>query len=150
MFYNDYDEYNCADKIVELVNYINSDKKVCGGIGMQSHLTGPENPTIDLYAETLDKFLATGLEVQVTELDAEVESNDLEDQAAYMKSIMETIVTKQLNRDKTVNPKGITGVTIWGLYDTCSWRKNIPLLFASGINDPKPSFYAFLEAAKAK
>lgn len=150
LFYNDYDEYNCADKIVELVNYINSDKKVCGGIGMQSHLTGPENPTIDLYAETLDKFLATGLEVQVTELDAEVESNDLEDQAAYMKSIMETIVTKQLNRDKTVNPKGITGVTIWGLYDTCSWRKNIPLLFASGINDPKPSFYAFLEAAKAK
>ena len=117
---------------------------------MQSHLTGPENPTIDLYAETLDKFLATGLEVQVTELDAEVESNDLEDQAAYMKSIMETIVTKQLNRDKTVNPKGITGVTIWGLYDACSWRKNIPLLFASGINDPKPSFYAFLEAAKAK
>lgn len=150
LFYNDYDEYNCADKIVELVNYINSDKKICGGIGMQSHLTGPENPTIDLYAETLDKFLATGLEVQVTELDAEVESNDLEDQAAYMKSIMETIVTKQLNRDKTVNPKGITGVTIWGLYDTCSWRKNIPLLFASGINDPKPSFYAFLEAAKAK
>ena len=150
LFYNDYDEYKCADKIVELVNYINSDKKICGGIGMQSHLTGPENPTIDLYAETLDKFLATGLEVQVTELDAEVESNDLEDQAAYMKSIMETIVTKQLNRDKTVNPKGITGVTIWGLYDACSWRKNIPLLFASGINDPKPSFYAFLEAAKAK
>ena len=135
LFYNDYDEYKCADKIVELVNFINSDKKICGGIGMQSHLTGPENPTIDLYAETLDKFLATGLEVQVTELDAEVESNDLEDQAAYM---------------KTVNPKGITGVTIWGLYDTCSWRSNIPLLFASGINDPKPSFYAFLEAAKAK
>lgn len=150
LFYNDYNEYDCADKIVELVNFINSDKKICGGIGMQSHLTGPENPTIEKYAEALDKFLATGLEVQVTELDAEVESNDLDDQAAYMKSIMETIVTKQLNRDKTVNPKGITGVTIWGLYDTCSWRNNIPLLFASGINDPKPSFYAFLEAAKAK
>ena len=117
---------------------------------MQSHLTGPENPTIEKYAQTLDTFLATGLEIQVTELDAEVDSKDLEDQAAYMKSIMETIVTKQLNRDKTVNPKGITGVTIWGLYDTCSWRSNIPLLFASGINDPKPSFYAFLEAAKAK
>lgn len=157
LFYNDYDEYDCAGKIVELVNYINAKdtintegQKICGGIGMQSHLTGPENPTIEKYAQTLDTFLATGLEVQVTELDAEVDSNDLEDQAAYMKSIMETIVTKQLNRDKTVNPKGITGVTIWGLYDTCSWRSNIPLLFASGINDPKPSFYAFLEAAKAK
>ena len=79
-----------------------------------------------------------------------MESNELEDQAAYMKAIMETIVTKHLNRDKTVNPKGITGVTIWGLFDSCSWRSNIPLLFGSGINDPKPSFYAFLEAAKAK
>ena len=157
LFYNDYDEYDCAGKIVELVNYINAKdtintegQKICGGIGMQSHLTGPENPTIEKYAQTLDTFLATGLEIQVTELDAEVDSKDLEDQAAYMKSIMETIVTKQLNRDKTVNPKGITGVTIWGLYDTCSWRSNIPLLFASGINDPKPSFYAFLEAAKAR
>ena len=155
LFYNDYDEYDCADDIVSLVNFINSDKKVCGGIGMQSHLTGPENPTIDLYAETLDKFLATGLEVQVTELDAEVKGaeNDeegLAEQAAYMKAIMETIVKKQLNRDKNANPKGITGVTVWGLYDSCSWRNNIPLLFGSGINDPKPSFYAFIEAAKAK
>ena len=155
LFYNDYDEYDCADDIVSLVNFINSDKKVCGGIGMQSHLTGPENPTIDLYAETLDKFLATGLEVQVTELDAEVKGaeNDeegLAEQAAYMKAIMETIVKKQLNRDKNANPKGITGVTVWGLYDSCSWRSNIPLLFGSGINDPKPSFYAFIEAAKAR
>ena len=150
LFYNDYDEYDCTDKVIELVEFINKDKKICGGIGMQSHLTGNENPTIERYAETLDKFLATGLEVQVTELDAEVESNELEDQAAYMKAIMETIVTKHLNRDKTVNPKGITGVTIWGLFDSCSWRSNIPLLFGSGINDPKPSFYAFLEAAKAK
>ena len=155
LFYNDYDEYDCADDIVSLVNFINSDKKVCGGIGMQSHLTGPENPTIDLYAETLDKFLATGLEVQVTELDAEVKGaeNDeegLAEQAAYMKAIMETIVKKQLNRDKNANPKGITGVTVWGLYDSCSWRNNIPLLFGSGINDPKPSFYAFIEAAKAR
>ena len=155
LFYNDYDEYDCADDIVSLVNFINSDKKICGGIGMQSHLTGPENPTIDLYAETLDKILATGLEVQVTELDAEVKGaeNDeegLAEQAAYMKAIMETIVKKQLNRDKNANPKGITGVTVWGLYDSCSWRSNIPLLFGSGINDPKPSFYAFIEAAKAK
>ena len=155
LFYNDYDEYDCADDIVSLVNFINSDKKICGGIGMQSHLTGPENPTIDLYAETLDKFLATGLEVQVTELDAEVKGaeNDeegLAEQAAYMKAIMETIVKKQLNRDKNANPKGITGVTVWGLYDSCSWRNNIPLLFGSGINDPKPSFYAFIEAAKAR
>ncbi|MGN1205630.1 MAG: endo-1,4-beta-xylanase, partial [Eubacterium sp.] len=155
LFYNDYDEYDATDDIISLVNFINSDKKICGGIGMQSHLTGWESPTIDKYAETLDKFLATGLEIQVTELDAEVKGaeNDeegLAEQANYMKAIMETIVKKQLNRDKTVNPKGITGVTVWGLYDTCSWRSNIPLLFGSSINDPKPSFYAFIEAAKAK
>lgn len=67
-----------------------------------------------------------------------------------MKSIMETIVTKQLNRDKTVNPKGITGVSVWGLYDTCSWRENIPLLFASGINDPKPIFLCIHRGSKSQ
>ena len=35
-------------------------------------------------------------------------------------------------------------------HEVLALRANIPLLFASGINDPKPSFYAFLEAAKAK
>ena len=62
---------------------------------------------------------------------------------------MQTILTKQKNRDKTVNPKGITSITLWGLCDATSWRSQCaPLLFDTSIYDPKPSYYSFLEAAK--
>ena len=151
LFYNDYDEYNCADDIVALVNYINSGEKanICGGIGMQSHID-VDNPTVELYAETLDKFLATGLQVQVTELDIGMtEGKTAQDQADYYKAIMSTIRQKHENRDKKVNPRGVTGVTIWGLYDALSWRPGTsPVLFGDGLGDPKAAFYAVLEAAK--
>lgn len=150
LFYNDYNEYYCADDIVSLVNYINSGEKakICGGIGMQSHISIVD-PSIELYGQTVDKFLSTGLEVQVTELDIGInEEKTLEDHAAHYKAIMELLREKHENRDKTVSPKGITGVTIWGLYDTLSWRDDNPLLFGEGLDDPKPAFYSVLEAAK--
>lgn len=169
LFYNDYDTYFCADDLVKLVTYINSgetDKngnpvKICGGIGMQSHVDALR-PTTAQYGAALDKFIATGLEVQITELDATInfgqQSNGNwgyvdtgmtdDDQAAYVKELMELIITKHKNRDKSVNPKGITGVTIWGLYDSCSWRSECsPLLFGTSITDPKASFFSFIEAA---
>lgn len=151
LFYNDYDEYDCADEIVALIDYINSgeEAKICGGIGMQSHMS-MEAPTLELYGETLDKFLATGLQVQVTELDIGMtEGKTAEEHAAHYKAIMSLIREKHENRDPIINAKGVTGVTIWGLYDSLSWRKETtPLLFGEGIDDPKPAFYAVLEAAK--
>ena len=168
LFYNDYDEYKCADKIVELVNYINSDKKICGGIGMQSHVD-IKRPTIEEYGAALEKFMAAGYEVQITELDFTInfdtdgtdkkdpsydyenEGETIEEQAAFVKDFMEMVIAKQKNRDKTVSPKGITGLTIWGLYDSISWRgKSQPLLFGTSIDDPKPAFQAFLEASRTK
>lgn len=151
LFYNDYDEYFCADDIVSLVNYINSGEqaKICGGIGMQSHMD-IEEPSLELYGETLDKFLATGLQVQVTELDIGINEEKTEqDQAERYKAILSLIRQKHENRNKAVNPRGVTGVTIWGLYDTLSWRSaSSPLLFGEGIDDPKPAFYSVLEVAK--
>lgn len=151
LFYNDYDEYFCADDIVSLVNYINSGEaaKICGGIGMQSHMS-VEEPSLELYGETLDKFLATGLQVQVTELDIQIDEGKDEDaQAEKYKGILSTIRDRHEKRNKTVNPRGVTCVTVWGLLDRDSWRSgSSPLLFRSGINDPKPAFYSVLEAAK--
>lgn len=151
LFYNDYNEYDCADEIVQLVNYINQgeEAKICGGIGMQSHIT-TTYPSLEKYGEALDQFMATGLEVQVTELDMGIEQEDDESvQAEKYEAIMKLLVQKHKNRDTSVNPKGITGVTIWGLLDTDSWRKDSkPILFGSGIDDPKPCFYSVLEAAK--
>ena len=72
------------------------------------------------------------------------------DQAKYVGQLMKTILEKNRNRDKNVNPKGVTGITLWGLYDTISWRASCsPLLFDTGITDPKASFYEFINAAKS-
>jgi endo-1,4-beta-xylanase len=149
LFYNDYNEYDCTDDIITLVNYINEgeETKICGGIGMQSHITTSE-PTLEKYSLAVDKFLATGLQVQVTELDIGLADGATEaDQAKCYGDIMSLLVNKQINRDTSVNAKGITGVTVWGLYDSISWRKaDKPLLFGTGIDDPKAAFYAVIEA----
>ncbi len=150
LFYNDYNEYDCADDIVTLVNYINQgeEAKICGGIGMQSHIT-IGYPSLEKYGTAVDKFLATGLQVQVTELDIGIdEGKTEEDQAEHYKAIMNLLINKHKTRNVEQNEKGITGVTIWGLYDSLSWRKESPLLFGTGLNDPKPAFYSVLEAAK--
>lgn len=155
LFYNDYNTYFETENLISLVNYINEgeEKNICGGIGMQTHID-VKRPTIEQYKSTLEAFLATGLEVQITELDVTINFDNLstdltdEDQAAFMKEFMQMLVLTQKNRNTSVSPKGITGVTIWGLYDSVSWRGSYgPLLFGSSIVDPKPSFYAFIEAA---
>lgn len=150
LFYNDYNEYDVADEIVELINYINEGEEtnICGGIGMQSHIT-VSYPSLEKYGTAVDKFLATGLQVQVTELDIGIEDGQTEeDLANHYSDIMKLLISKQENRDKSVNARGITGVTVWGLYDAISWRKPTScLLFGESLEDPKPAFYSFLEAA---
>ena len=114
LFYNDYNEYDVADEIVELINYINEgeEAKNCGGIGMQSHIT-VNYPSLEKYGTAVDKFLATGLQVQVTELDIGIEDGQTEeDLANHYSDIMKLLISKQENRDKSVNARGITGVTV--------------------------------------
>ena len=165
LFYNDYNTYFGVQDTLNLVNFINKDEpaKICGGIGMQSHVD-VKVPTVSQYGSALEQFLAAGYEIQITELDFTInfdtegssasysytdEGETNADQAKFVKSLMQTIVTKQKNRNKSVNPKGITGITLWGLYDAVSWRSQCaPLLFDTSIYDPKPSYYSFIEAAK--
>jgi GH35 family endo-1,4-beta-xylanase len=41
----------------------------------------------------------------------------------------------------------ISSVTIWGICDNVSWRKNYaPLLFGTGVSDKKPAFDALVDA----
>lgn len=137
LFYNDYNTYMEVNEVIKLVNYINSDKKVCDGVGMQSHL-GTNFPSTDSYINAMKSFLNAGFEVQVTEIDITNKGDrDLENYAYDL--------FKKINALKKNGGK-ITGVTWWGLSDQVTWIKDArPLLF-SNPTTPKSAYYKVLQA----
>ncbi len=140
LFYNDFNTYMEVDDVITMINYINSEKKICNGVGMQSHL-GTTFPSVDYYTSALKSFINAGFEVQITELD--VTNSSSSEQATYIYNLM-----KNVNSIKKAGGN-ISSVTIWGLSDNVSWiqeNKN-PLLFSS-LNVPKESYYKFLQAYK--
>lgn len=140
LFYNDYNTYMITDKIIALTSFINSEGKICDGVGLQSHLD-VNWPSIDYVGQDIQKYLNAGLEVQITELDATMYSATSIDQANYYYNLMKMLV------DKKKSGANISGITFWGLYDTASWRTSgKPLLF-SDINTPKEAFYSVIKAA---
>lgn len=146
LFYNDYNTYQVTDKILALVEYINKEKKLCDGVGMQSHLD-VGYPTVDSYSKTLQTFLDCAYinEVQITELDVTTYAkNDtaLQKQMTYYYDLMKSILA--LSKEY---PGKITGLTFWGLYDSFSWRRDgKPLLFDS-VTRAKGVYYKVLQAA---
>jgi len=137
LFYNDYNTYEVTDQIISLVNFINSDRKICNGVVMHSHLA-TSYPSVNSYKNAMQRFLNAGLEVQVTELD--VTNNNANDQANYVYNLMSAILSLKKAGGN------ITGITWWGLYDSVSWRASQnPLLF-SNLTTPKASYYSALRA----
>lgn len=137
LFYNDYNTYIECDKIIDMVNWLNSDKKICDGVGMQAHLD-TQYPSASLFKSTIAKFAAEGFEIQITELDATCTNEAT--QAQYYYSIMSGILAQKKAG------ANITGITWWGLYDSVSWRASQnPLLF-SRLNQPKKAYTSVLQA----
>ena len=96
------DIYNMALKLKQ--------KGVIDGIGMQSHV-GVNWPSFNDYKKALEKFLSTGLQVHISELDIASENN-FGAQATYFKNIFQLAVDKA---------GGVTSLTVWGSNDGNSW-----------------------------
>lgn len=137
LFYNDYNEYMEADKIVTMINFINAEKKICNGVGGQAHLE-TTFPSASYFKQAYSKFVNAGFEIQITEFDAGGRSE--QEQAAYVYDVM-----KSVNELKKAGGK-ITGFTWWGLSDDVSWRRDKSPLLHSNLNTPKASYYRTLDA----
>ena len=138
LFYNDFNTYMEVNDVITMINYINSDKKLCNGVGMQSHV-GTTFPSVDYYTQALKAFVNAGFEVQITELDTS--SKSISDQVNYVYQLMKNV--------NSVKKSGgnISGITLWGISDDVSWisASEYPLLFSS-LNVPKDSYYKFIQA----
>lgn len=139
LMYNDFNTYMEVDDIITMIRYINSEKKICNGVGMQSHL-GTTFPSVSYYTAALQAFVNAGFEVQITELDVTNKSDA--DQAGYLYDLMKNVL-----KIKKAGGK-ITGLTWWGISDQVTWIKGErPLLF-SYLNVPKSSYYNVIQAYK--
>lgn len=145
LFYNDFNTYEPAKRlaIVKLANRIKEQGNI-DGIGMQSHI-GMSYPSLDDFETALCEFSETGLEVHITELDINLDSNTEEDLMKEGKRYKRLFfLLKSLMDNGRAN---ITNVTLWGLTDDGSWLnkdgKRYPLLF-NQLLETKPAFWGVL------
>ena len=138
LFYNDYNTYMEVNDVINLINFINSGRKVCAGIGMQSHL-GLDFPSPDYYKAAIDAFRKAGFEIQITELDAGKKGASDQTQAKYYYDVMKAIL------DEKKMGANITALVWWGQSDDHSWRDDKPLLY-SNRDTKKPAYNAVLQA----
>ncbi|MBQ8961539.1 MAG: endo-1,4-beta-xylanase [Ruminococcus sp.] len=148
LFYNDYNEFS-TDKQRCIINTILQplhDKGLLDGMGMQSHVNAAASnawgDTVS-YLAAMDKYLALGIEVQVTELDITRDSYAYSDadQAAKYKAIYQHCV--DVNSSGKY-PGRVTLVQVWGPNDNNSWVGGAgkePLLY-DGNNQPKSAYTA--------
>ncbi len=126
-------------------------------VGMQSHV-GINYPAVtgtDSYETALRKFLAKGVDVQVTELD--IANGDRPYNSIALREKYREYFDMFLRNRKTGNQNGISGVTIWGLRDETTWlnsqkqykgKPQFPLLFQGEDYRCKPAFFGVLDAAQ--
>ncbi len=139
LYYNDFNEY-MPDKTTAIVNMANelAADGLIDGIGMQSHLD-VGFPTVSVYKKALAAFAATGLDIQVTELDittSDISEAGLATQAQMYSDIMDCLVEYA---------DSVSAVVFWGTTDDMSWRKSkYPLLFNEDYT-AKPCFYSIVD-----
>ena len=139
LYINDFNEYMNAktQNIIDMANKLKG-LGVIDGIGMQSHL-GVNFPSAQAYTSALNRFVGTGLEVQITELDINWENNEAA-QASLYKEVFKAAVQQSAH---------IPAVTLWGTHDSVSWIKDKrPLPFGDNYQQ-KMAYTAIMQVVGA-
>jgi endo-1,4-beta-xylanase len=166
LYYNDYSLDTSKEKCdgaVKIVKYLQSKGIRIDGVGVQMHC-GFDYPDKESLEYCINALAATGVKVMVTELDirtrawgymgadirrinrqSTADSNAADDETqqklAQKYAELFSVFLKHKN--------DISRVTFWGVYDATSWIGGSPLLFDNQCQ-PKPAFYAVVEAAQGK
>ncbi|WP_275892134.1 endo-1,4-beta-xylanase [Cellulosimicrobium cellulans] len=133
--YNDYNTDNWSHAKTQAVYAMVRDFKARGVpidcVGFQAHFNAG-NPVPSNYHTTLQNFADLGVDVQITELDIEGSGSS---QAEQYRGVVQACMA--VSR--------CTGITVWGVRDTDSWRASgTPLLF-DGNGNKKAAYTAVLD-----
>ena len=126
LYYND---YNCFDKVSQILTVLQPIKDAgnIDGIGMQGHITISSSVERQIK-KVAEKFTAAGYKVQITELDIGI--TDESDSSLELQAMKYRVLFKKLREAKAAGTVDIDCITIWGLYDDASWRRDeSPLLY---------------------
>lgn len=159
LFYNDYSALkpDKRDKIIKLIGMLQDAGVAIDGMGVQCHVSIYEPTELELK-EALNKYIAAGVTVQITELDVSVypkehqarEHMPKDDNAVFTteQDSLQAQKYKMLFRVFREYEKHISGVTFWNVSDRYSWldnfpvpnRKDYPLVFDAKLQ-PKKAYY---------
>ncbi|MBT8226977.1 MAG: 1,4-beta-xylanase [Dactylosporangium sp.] len=133
---NDYniDDWSHAktQAVYNLVRDLKSRDVPIDCVGLQSHFND-QSPVPSNYQTTISSFAALGVDVQITELDIQGSGTAQADKYS-------TVVESCLAVSRC------TGITVWGVRDSDSWRASqTPLLF-DGNGNKKEAYDAVLAA----
>ena len=159
LFYNDYNEISSVKrkKIIKLVTDLKKAGVPIHGIGLQGHWAVNE-PSRSQLDSTLAEFAATGMKLQITELDISVypkehqrrdrKAEDYDTAFNELKAKQQIEVYKMSFELFRKYKNSISSVTFWNISDRSSWldnfpvrgRKDYPLLFDKKLK-PKKAYY---------
>lgn len=135
LFYNDYGCMDKADLILERLAPV-KEEGLIDGIGMQSHLSTDDKIQYK-FILAVKQFCDAGYEVQSTELDIGVKEDS--DSAFLSQARKYRAFFKNM---KMLQEEGypVTGITVWGLNDDLSWRRDEHCLLFDGDMNPKKAY----------
>jgi endo-1,4-beta-xylanase len=158
LFYNDYDTEAInpkSDAVYEMVKDFKRRGVPIDGVGVQAHILSLDAKELSSFAANLERLVALGLQVHVTEMDVGLLTDaggrlrdpaDLQRQAQVYRAVA----------DACFRQKGCTAFQTWGFTDKYTWipgytkgQKGSPLLF-DRTYAPKPSYKALLDALDAR
>jgi len=149
LYYNDFNEQFKTQTLLNFVNTLvdENGRYLIDGIGLQAHLYTSDD--LNSYFNMLDALGATGLKLQLTELDVclgkyqhplpGVEEN-FKPQGRFYYDLINGIFERVDNGTVKMD-----ALTFWGITDNMSWRKEYkPLLYNDALR-PKYALYGVFQ-----